>query len=315
MLINMTVVIALGGNAILTENDKGTFEEQLKNVEKSCDPIIDLIEKGYRVIITHGNGPQVGLNLIKVEAAAEVVPPYPLHACGSETQGFIGYIIQQALRNRMKERNINKEIAAVITQVVVNSDDTAFQNPTKPIGPFFSKERAEEMGKSNNLIYVEDSGRGYRRVVPSPKPIKIVEKKVIETLIENDVLVITVGGGGIPVIEEYGKYKGVDAVIDKDHASGVLAKEINADYLVILTGVEKVAINFGKPNQQSLDVMKVSEAKYHLEDGQFPPGSMGPKIVSAINFIESGGKTAIITSIDKLKDALEGKTGTKIIQD
>jgi carbamate kinase len=312
--MNEIVVIAIGGNAITKEGQKGTIEEQFANVLQTCDPIIDLVEEGYKVVLTHGNGPQVGNVLLRVEAASNIVPPYPLDVCGSETQGSLGYIIQQSLYNRMKERGINKQIATVVTQVVVDKNDPGFQNPTKPIGPFYTKERAEEIQREKKAVMVEDSGRGYRRVVPSPKPLDVIEKDAVKSLVEAGFLVITVGGGGIPVIEENGQLKGVEAVIDKDHASALIGGEIKADYLIILTGVEQVAINFGKPNQQAIFKMTVDEARKYMAEGQFPPGSMGPKIDAAIRFLEEGGKNAIITSIDKLKEALEGKTGTRIVK-
>lgn len=310
---NPLAVIALGGNAIIRKQDRGTIEEQIRNVTDSCDPIIDLIERGFRVVLTHGNGPQVGNSLLKSESAAQIVPPYPLDVCGAETQGLLGYIIQQSFRNRLKERAIDKEIATIVTQVIVDKRDPAFNNPTKPIGPFYTKERAEELSKTTGAAVIEDSGRGYRKVVPSPKPKTIIERQTIKALLDNDIIVVAVGGGGIPILEENNKLIGVEAVIDKDYASGVLARELGADYFIILTGVEKVSIDFGKPNQKDLSVISVSDAKSYLASGQFPPGSMGPKIEAAVGFIESGGESAIITSIDKLDDALKGKTGTKII--
>lgn len=307
-------VIAIGGNAIIQEGQKGTVEEQFANVLQSCDPIIDLVESEFNVVLTHGNGPQVGNVLLKVEAASDIVPPNPLDVCGAETQGSLGYIIQQSLYNRMKQRGVKKNIATVVTQVVVDKKDPRFQNPTKPIGPFYTKERAEEIKSEKNVVMVEDSGRGYRRVVASPKPLEMIEKEAVKALVNSGFLVITVGGGGIPVIREGDTLKGVEAVIDKDHASALVAEEINADYLIVLTGVEQVAINFGKPNMEFLSEITVTDAKKYMAEGQFPPGSMGPKIEASIRFIENGGENAIITSIDKLQDALEGKTGTRIIK-
>lgn len=307
-----TVIVAIGGNAIIQEGQIGTIEEQFENVKISCEPIIDLIEEGHNVVLTHGNGPQVGNVLLKVEAAKDIVAPNTLDVCGAETQGSLGYIIQQSLINRIKERNIKKNVATIITQVVVDKDDKAFTNPTKPIGPFYSKSRADELKKEEGLVLVEDSGRGFRRVVPSPKPLEIIEKATISKLLENDFIVITAGGGGIPVIRDNDGIKGVEAVIDKDYASALVAQETGADYLIILTGVPKVAINFGKENQKFIDSMTIAEAKKYLAEGQFPPGSMGPKIEAAIHFLENGKGEAIITSIDKLKEALHGKTGTRI---
>lgn len=307
------VVLAIGGNAIIKEGQKGTIEEQKQNLLESAEPVLDLMEQGHTVVITHGNGPQVGNTLIRGEMAKSVIPEYPLDVYGAETQGNIGYLIQQIFKNKMTERNINKTIATVVTQSVVSKEDPAFQSPTKPIGPFYSKEDMERITAESNLTFVEDAGRGYRRVVASPKPVRIVEKEAIETLLNNGISVISTGGGGIPVVENDGKIEGIEAVIDKDFASALLAADINADYLFILTGVEQVAINFGKPNQQNLLEMTIDEALRYLEEGQFPKGSMGPKIEAAILFLQKGGKNVIITSIDKLQDAIEGKTGTRIV--
>ncbi|WP_066067633.1 carbamate kinase [Neobacillus soli] len=307
------IVLAIGGNAIIKEGQKGTIEEQKNNINESCEPVLGLIEQGHTVVITHGNGPQVGNTLIKGQMAESVVPVYPLDVCDAETQGNLGYLIQQAFRNKMVERNINKTVATVVTQAVVSKDDPAFDAPTKPIGPFYSKEEMEEILKNEKLTFIEDSGRGYRRVVASPKPIKIVEKDAIEALLEKDITVITAGGGGIPVVENNGMLEGTEAVIDKDFASALLAAEINADYLFILTGVEQVAIHFGTPQQQNLLEMTADDAIRYMEEGHFPKGSMGPKIEAAILFLQKGGKNVIITSIDKLQDAIEGKTGTRIV--
>lgn len=307
------VVLAIGGNAIIKEGQVGTIEEQQQNIMESAMPVLDLMEQGHTVVITHGNGPQVGNTLIRGEMAKSVIPEYPLDVYGAETQGNLGYLIQQNFKNKMTERNINKTIATVVTQSVVSSDDPAFQSPTKPIGPFYTKEEMEKIVAESNLTFVEDAGRGYRRVVASPKPVRIVEKEAIETLLNNGISVISTGGGGIPVIENNGKIEGIEAVIDKDFASALLAADIKADYLFILTGVEQVAINFGKPNQENLLEMTIDDALRYLDEGQFPKGSMGPKIEAAILFLQKGGKNVIITSIDKLQDAIEGKTGTRIV--
>lgn len=307
------VVLAIGGNAIIKEGQVGTIEEQQQNIMESAMPVLDLMEQGHTVVITHGNGPQVGNTLIRGEMAKSVIPEYPLDVYGAETQGNLGYLIQQNFKNKMTERNINKTIATVVTQSVVSSDDPAFQSPTKPIGPFYTKEEMEKIVAESNLTFVEDAGRGYRRVVASPKPVRIVEKEAIETLLNNGISVISTGGGGIPVIENNGKIEGIEAVIDKDFASALLAADIKADYLFILTGVEQVAINFGKPNQENLLEVTIEDALRYLDEGQFPKGSMGPKIEAAILFLQKGGKNVIITSIDALQDAIEGKTGTRIV--
>lgn len=306
------IVLAIGGNAIIKEGQKGTLEEQLQNINESSGPVLDLIEQGNTVVITHGNGPQVGNTLIKNQMAESVVPAYPLDVLDAETQGNLGYLIQQTFRNKMVERNINRPIATIVTQSVVSQDDPAFANPTKPIGPFYTQEELDKILETEKISYIEDSGRGYRRVVASPKPVTIVEKEAIEALLDKEITVITAGGGGIPVVEENGALKGTDAVIDKDFASALLAAEVKADYLFILTGVEQVAIHFGTPQQENLFEMTVEEALRYMEEGHFPKGSMGPKIEAAIMFLEKGGKNVVITSMDKLQDALDGKTGTRV---
>lgn len=310
-----TAVVAIGGNAIIQEGQKGTLEEQFENVKLSCDPIIDLIEEGYNVVLTHGNGPQVGNSLLRQEAAKALVPSYPMDACGAETQGLLGYVIKQSLENRMIERNVDKKVVSVITQVLVDKNDKGFLDPTKPVGPFFSLEEKEIMEKKKGYAMKEDSGRGYRRVVASPRPLNILEKDAIKALSDNGFVVIAAGGGGIPVIQDGHKMKGVEAVIDKDYASSLLAREIGAELLIMLTGVEQVAVNFGKPTQQFLSQMTLKEATQYAEEGQFPAGSMGPKMDAAMEFVKGSKQTALITSIGKLKDAVAGKTGTKIITD
>ena len=307
-----TVVIAIGGNAIHKESQKGTMQEQMQNINETVDIVVDLIELGYKVVITHGNGPQVGASLIQKEAAKEMVVAHPLDFCVAETQGSIGYMILLCLNNCLRARGITHDVAAVLTQVEVDKNDPAFNKPTKPIGPFYSKEESEELECNKGYKMVEDSGRGYRRVVASPKPIKILESAMVKKLSEN-ATVIAVGGGGIPCCLENNEYRGLEAVIDKDYASALLASEIKADYYVMLTGVSKVAINFGKANQEDLSVITTEEAKKHYADGQFPPGSMGPKVDAAIGYLENGGKNVIITSIDSLKDALAGTAGTTIV--
>ncbi|MFZ5943057.1 MAG: carbamate kinase [Bacillota bacterium] len=310
------IVIAIGGNAITKENQKGTLEENVANIESCADSIIDLIENGYRVVLTHGNGPQVGNILLRVEAASELVPPMPLDVCGAESQGQLGYLIQRTLTNKMKQRGLDKEVVTILTQVLVDSNDQAFKNPTKPIGPFYTEEQAVKLKQEKNAVFVEDSGRGYRRVVPSPKPMGIIERQTVKHLVEEGKIVITAGGGGIPVIAgDNGELKGIEAVIDKDWASSVLAQEIKSDLLVILTGVEKVAINFGKPNMELLTQLNVSEAKKYYDEGHFPPGSMGPKIAAAVEYVEKTGGKALITSLEMVGSALKGQTGTFIVPD
>lgn len=303
------VIIALGGNA-LGEN----AQEQKILVQEAAVTIVDLIEEGHDVIIAHGNGPQVGMINLAFETAAEINPAVakmPFAECGAMSQGYIGFHLQNALRTELKNRSINKNVATIITQVVVEENDPAFANPTKPIGAFYTEEEAKKLMEATNNVYIEDSGRGYRRVIPSPQPKKVVERDIVQNLVDAGQVVITVGGGGIPVIENGNTLNSVEAVIDKDLASEVIAEEIDAEYLIILTAVEKVAINFGKPNQQDLEWVSIKEAKKWIDEGQFAPGSMLPKVQSAIRFVEgSPGRKAIISSLDKAKEAILGNTGT-----
>jgi carbamate kinase len=306
-------VIALGGNAILTEKNKGTIEEQIENIRNACTKIVTLVSQGYEIVITHGNGPQVGQTFLRHKLSSGEVPEGPLDTCGAETQGLLGYLIQQVLRNELQKAGIQREVVTVVTQVLVRKEDKAFQAPTKPIGPFYSKEEAEMLVLKYNKKIVEESGRGYRLVVPSPQPLDIVEKNTISTLIKSGALVIAGGGGGIPVVYDGNELIGIEAVIDKDLASGVLAKMVQADYLMLLTGVDKVSINYKRPDERHLDIINAAEAERYLAEGQFPEGSMGPKIRAALEFVRGGGKKAIITSLDNICQALEGKTGTAII--
>lgn len=309
------IVVALGGNALQAEDREATAESQLEAIEETAVHLADLIEEGHKVIIAHGNGPQVGRLVIQNEYASEVTPAMPFDVCGAMSQGMIGYHIQQALRTELIKRGNNKAVVSLVTQVVVDKNDPGFKNPTKPIGPFYDKGKAERLEKEKNYIMVEDSGRGYRRVVASPKPKKIVELESIKTLIDNDNVVITVGGGGIPVIEMEDKsLQGVAAVIDKDFASEKLAEDIDADEFIILTAVDKVAINYGKPNQINLDKLTAEDAKKYIKEGYFAKGSMLPKVEAALKFAESQkGRKAIIASLDKVKLALKGESGTVIL--
>ena len=310
------VVIALGGNALIMEGQRGTIAEQFENTRKSLDGIVYCLKQGYGVVITHGNGPQVGNMLLMVEASRNQVPELPLEVCVADTEGAIGYMIQQSLTNRLRREGINRCVVTVLTQVIVDKHDKAFSNPTKPIGPFFTEEDAERFRKQKGWHIVEDSHRGYRRVVASPNPLKIVEERAIKGLLETGDIVIAAGGGGIPVImKEDGDLEGVDVVVDKDLASSILARDIKANCLMMLTGVEQVFLNFKQPNERALKALTVKEAERYLKEGHFPPGSMGPKIQAAINFLNWGGEVAIIAAIDKVKEALEGITGTKITKD
>jgi len=304
-------VVAIGGNAVNRPGEKPTAENMFKALTEAMGYLVEMLDE-YDVVITHGNGPQVGNILIQQEMAKEVIPPFPIDVNDAQTQGSLGYMIAQALRNNLARKNLSREIAAVVTQIVVDKNDKAFQNPTKPVGPFYTKQEAERLAREKGWIMKEDAGRGYRRVVPSPKPLEIVEKEVVRMLLKNDVIVIAAGGGGIPVIREDGILKGVEAVIDKDRASALLAIEIDADLFIILTGVEKVSLNYGKPNQEDLDELSVDQAQRFLKEGQFPAGSMGPKIESAIDFVKTTKRECIITDMAKLMLALNGETGTRI---
>ena len=303
------IVIALGGNAL-----GNTPYEQLALVTETAKPIVDLIEEGNEVIIAHGNGPQVGMINLGMGTAAEakaIKSDMPFPECGAMSQGYIGYHLQNAIGNELAARGIEKDVATVVTQVLVDETDPAFQNPTKPIGSFYDKETAERIAREKGYTMVEDAGRGYRQVVPSPKPIDVIEKNTVKALIKDGCVVITVGGGGIPVVRREGKLYGTPAVIDKDFASAKLAELVKADALVILTAVERVCINWGKPNQESLSEMTVEQAEQYCEEGHFAPGSMLPKVKAAISFAKSGG-TAIIALLENAGKALKGESGTAV---
>ncbi|KUO49224.1 MAG: carbamate kinase [Desulfitibacter sp. BRH_c19] len=309
-----TIVVALGGNAILQPTQKGTFEEQMINVEKTCLHIVKLIKEGYKVIITHGNGPQVGNILVQHMEARNKVPSMPLFVCGAESQGLLGYMITQTMTNILRKEGINKQVCTILTQVMVDKNDPAFENPTKPVGAFVSKEEAEEIMSQTEEKWIEDSGRGWRKVVYSPKPKKIVELAIIKALVDQGNIVIAGGGGGIPVIEEDGELKGVEAVIDKDSAGSLLAQQMGADLFMVLTDVAQVAINFGKPNQKNLDIVTTDQARQYLKEGQFGSGSMGPKVEAAVAFVERGG-SSVIASLEKLGEAVQGTAGTRFVKE
>lgn len=312
----MRAIIALGGNALQAEGQPATAECQLKTIRSTAVHLANMIESGNQIVIVHGNGPQVGRLVVQNECAKQVTPSMPFDVCGAMSQGMIGYHIQQALGEELKKKNINKSVVTLITQTVVDKNDSGFQNPTKPIGPYYKKDEAENLSQERGYVMMEDSGRGYRRVVASPDPKKIVEIDTIKRLVNAGQVVISTGGGGIPVIEkEDNSLEGVAAVIDKDLASARLADELDADILVILTAVEKVAINFGKPNQKNLDVITVNDAEKYIKEGQFGTGSMLPKIRAAIKFVTANpSKKAIIASLESAKNALLGNAGTIITQ-
>lgn len=306
-------VVAVGGNSLIKDAKHQSVEDQYNAVCETSSHIVDMIELGYDVVITHGNGPQVGFILLRSDKAIDALHPVPLDSCGADTQGAIGYQFQMALTNEFKKRDINKKSATVVTQVVVDKDDPSFKNPSKPIGSFYSKEVAMERKEKEGWDIVEDAGRGWRRVVASPIPVEIIEQDAIETLIKAGFVVIGVGGGGIPVIrDENGNLKGTAAVIDKDHASALLASNIKADIFMISTAVEKACLNFGKPDQKDIDHATLEDIKKYIQEGHFKPGSMLPKMKAVVSFLEKGGEKAIITCPEKIKDAILGKTGTHI---
>ncbi len=306
-------LVAFGGNAILPENQRGLQEEQMRNAQKAARLMIQVVRKGYELIVVHGNGPQVGNLLIQMEEAVTKVPPFTLEVCDAMTEGSMGFMLEKALVNELRRASIDKEVATLITQVVVDRHDPAFLNPTKPVGPFYTKYRAQTLIRSKKWTMIEDAGRGWRKVVPSPRPIDIIPKFIVRDLVHSGRIVITAGGGGIPVIiNGNGLFQGVEAVIDKDFAASLLAREIKADLFIILTSIDRVYLNFGQPNQQPIEAMTVEEARNYLEQGQFPPGSMGPKIQAAIEYIEGGGEEVLITSANYLRAALIHRAGTRI---
>lgn len=314
----MKIVLALGGNALQANPKDASAESQLITCKETAKAIVDLIQEGNDVSIVHGNGPQVGQILSSIEGGhkfnsdANYIMPFDV--CGAYSQGYIGYHLQNSIEIELKKRNINKAVGSLVTQVLVDKNDGGFQNPTKPIGSFYSKEEAEKLQKENGYVMKEDAGRGYRRVVASPKPIDIIEKETIKAMLSAGIVTISCGGGGVPVIEEDGDIKGVPAVIDKDFAAEKLAEIIDADMLLILTAVDRVCINFNKPNQEELEVINLKDVDKYIEEGQFAPGSMLPKVEAAKKFVEFGkNKVALIASLQNAKDAIKGTTGTRIV--
>ena len=305
-------VAAVGGNSLTKPGQRGTVSEQFENARETAGHIADMIARGYDVVVTHGNGPQVGGILLRAEMAAHVVPPIPLDSCVADTQGSMGYMLQQVLRAELAARDVDREVVTVVTQVVVDADDPAFDRATKPIGPFYTREQAERKRDEEGWDVVEDANRGWRRVVPSPMPKRVVEARSIRHLLEAGSIVIAVGGGGVPVVEEEGELRGVEAVIDKDHASRLIGNTIGAELLLISTAVEQVSLHYGQENEAKLPRLSVADARVYLDEGHFPPGSMGPKIMAGIRFIEEGGDEVIITSPDSIGRALDGETGTRM---
>jgi len=310
-----TIVVALGGNAILQPGQRGTVPEQLENVNIACGHLVKIIASGkYGIVITHGNGPQVGNILLQNDAASNLIPPMPLDVCDAATQGTMGYMIQQTLANHLRALNLPHNITTVVTQVIVDKDDPAFKKPTKPIGPFYDLAEAQKLRRDRGWVIIKDSGRGYRRVVPSPRPLAIQETRIIKNMLADSEIVIAVGGGGIPVVREADRsLRGIEAVIDKDLATARLAEDINAEVLMILTDVEQVMLNYGDVDEVGIERMTVDEAENYLKAGQFGEGSMKPKVEAGINFVKATGKKTIITALNKASEALEEKAGTRII--
>ncbi len=306
-------LIAFGGNAILPKDQRGLQSEQMKNAQKAAHLMIHVVKKGYDLIIVHGNGPQVGNLLLQMEESINKIPPFSLEVCDAMTEGSMGFMLEKAIINELRKNSLDKEVATLITQVVVDREDPAFENPSKPVGPFYSKYRAQMLIRQKKWTMIEDAGRGYRKVVPSPKPIDIVPKRVIRDLVHSGKIVIVAGGGGIPVIiNARGLFQGVEAVIDKDYAASLIAREVKANLFIILTNVNRVYLNYGTPDETPITTMTVEEAQEYLSQGQFPAGSMGPKIKAAIEYIQSNGKEVLITSASHLKASLINRSGTKI---
>ena len=309
-------VIAFGGNALLRPQDHGTQDEQIILAWRATRWLVEIIHRGYELVIVHGNGPQVGNIMIQVEEAVTKIPPQTLDVCVAQTQGSMGFLLANQLINRINEEQLDKQVATIVTEVVVDQTDPAFENPTKPVGPYFTSYRANALMQEQGWQMVEDSGRGWRKVVPSPKPQSVVGLPLVKRLIESGAVVITGGGGGIPVtIDVGGYYRGCEAVIDKDYTAALIAKELGAELFIVLTQVPMVAENFGRPSQRWLRRLPVEKAKEMLTTNQFPPGSMGPKIASAIDFVETTGQTVLITDTDSLKGALNGTAGTFLVPD
>lgn len=309
------IAVAIGGNALTTKEGTGAPSEWFEALARSLPPLVEVVAAGHGLVLTHGNGPQVGEELLRMEIAKPVMPALSLDLCVAETEGSLGYAIQQVLGNLLRERGLGRPVAAVVTQVVVRADDPSFTAPTKPIGSFYTKAQAQRMARDHGWSIVEDAGRGYRRVVPSPLPVRVVEAPVIRALVDAGVIPIAVGGGGIPVVEDGGGLRGVEAVIEKDRATAVLARDLGADRTFFLTGIDRVATAFGTPEQRFLDRLTAREARRLLAAGEFPPGSMGPKVEAAVDFVEHGGREAVITSLERIAGAMEGVAGTRIVAD
>ncbi|MEO0098915.1 MAG: carbamate kinase [candidate division WOR-3 bacterium] len=306
-------VCAIGGNSLIRGPNNISFYDQYETVKETCRHLVPIIKSGYELVLTHGNGPQVGFLLLRSHFSRNFLPEVPLEVGNAMTQGEIGYMISEAFTNILKEKKIDKEVVAILTRVLVDAGDSSFHRPSKPIGPFYSRSEAMALAKKHHWVLKEDAGRGYRRIVPSPEPIDILEKKAIKDLLSDGKIVIATGGGGIPVVKKNGYYQGIAAVIDKDLATSLLASLIGAELFIISTAVDGVYLNYGKPKSRLLPILTIRDCQKYLKEGQFPEGSMGPKIKAAIKFLQKGGKEVIITSPEKIPQALKGKAGTKIV--
>lgn len=310
----LLAVVAFGGNALLRPEDRGTQEEQIARAKQAARWLVEIVRNGYRLLVVHGNGPQVGNILIQAEEASTKIPPQSLDVCVAQTEGSMGFMLQQAIRNRLESIGIGGEVATVLTEVEVDANDPGFKRPSKPIGPFFTRYRAEALERDLGWTMREDAGRGWRHVVPSPRPLRVLNIQTIGRMLESAATVVAAGGGGIPVVRgRDGQWRGIEAVIDKDYASALLAAELSADLFIILTGVSKVSLDYGKPQQREVERMTVAEAEAHLAAGQFPPGSMGPKIDAAVQFVKATTKQVLITDVEHLREAMQGSDGTLIV--
>lgn len=309
-------VVAFGGNALIRASDSGTLEEQIRNAERAVKPLMCVLERGYRLLIVHGNGPQAGIEMIRVEESITKVPPVTLDVCVASTQGTMAFLLMSAIHNECKRRGLPARAATVVTQIVVDADDPGFDKPTKPVGPFFTEYRARQLRRKQGWNMVEDSGRGWRKVVSSPHPREVIEARAVRSLLDDGHIVIAGGGGGIPVVRRPdGCLEGVEAVIDKDYTASLLARQAKAHLFVILTAVDRIFINFGKPDERPLRKLTPAEARRFLDEGQFPPGSMGPKVRAAVEFLEGGGREVIVTNESTMEAALEGEGGTTILHE
>jgi carbamate kinase len=312
--VEKIAVVAFGGNALLRPEDRGTQEEQIARAKQAARWLAEIVRLGFKLVVVHGNGPQVGNILIQAEEASTKIPPQSLDVAVAQTEGSIGFMLQQAIRNRLETIGTAGDVATILTEVEVDAGDVAFKRPTKPIGPFFTRYRAEALERDLGWTMREDAGRGWRHVVPSPRPLRILNIETIRHMLEGASVIVAAGGGGIPVVRgRDGQWRGIEAVIDKDFASSLLARELGAEMFIVLTGVAKVAVDFGKPSQRALDRLTVAEAEAHFAAGQFPSGSMGPKIESAIQFVKATGHQVLITDVEHLREALAGNGGTVIV--